>query len=314
MKQASLTVIAVLVILASLTAFAALYMWKQPRAYTETALWVKTGWGQAQIADEIGRLAGLPPLAVHAGLRLSALKPFHAGEYDLAATPSLAALSRAMQAGQVIKRSVTIPEGLTSYQILAKIKTSFGVTDDCPDYRTVPEGTALPETYAYTRGDACTAILKRMQGALAAKLDDLWARRDQTVPYVSMREALVMASIVERETGVAAERPRVAGVFVNRLRLGMPLQSDPTTIYGLSNGTGDLGRELTRADWKIPTPFNTYTIPALPPTPIAHPGLASIEAALHPEPNEFLFFVANGTGGHAFSKTLDEHNKNTINR
>lgn len=311
-RRLALIVAFVLFVAGLLTALLIQFQWQKPRSYSEPTLWVKTGWGQAQIAGEVARITGLPALPIQIGVRLSARQSLHAGEYDLANRPSLAALSIAMQKGDVIKRSVTIQEGLTSYQILAKIRSSFGVIDDCPAYTALPEGSLLPETYAYTRGDTCSGILTRMKKALDDVLPALWAGRDPSVPYASMADALTMASIIERETGVPHERARVAGVFVNRLRLGMPLQSDPTTIYGLSNGTGELGRELTRADWKIHNLYNTYTIPALPPTPIAHAGLASIKAALHPETHDFLYFKATGTGGHHFAKTLDEHNKNTI--
>lgn len=281
------------------------------RTWTDTVLFVPQGQSRGTIARNIADQARLPLLPVQIATRFAPIKPLQAGEYDLTLRPSVLGLLNDMQRGKFIKRSITFAEGLTSYQILNVIKGSFGVTDDCPDYKSVPNGSLLPETYAYTRGETCTAILGRMKALMDKEAGILWAQRDPTLPYANWNEAVTMASIVEKETGVAAERPRVAGVFVNRLRLGMPMQSDPTTIYALTDGTGELGRPLTRADWKIQHPYNTYAIPALPPGPIAHPGLASLQAALHPERHDFLFFVANGTGGHAFAKTLDEHVQNT---
>lgn len=290
------------------------YLWQQPRTYSENVLWIPQGTRTPQIAGLTAQAAKLPALPVKAGLRLTMIKPLQAGEYDLTDRPSLAILFKRMQNGQFIKRSVTLPEGLTSYQILQKLTQTYGLEQDCPtDYKTLPEGSLLPNTYAYIRGEKCSVLLGRMQAKMKEAEARLWPARDINLPYRNWQEAVIMASIIEKETGVASERPRVAGVFVNRLRLGMPMQSDPTTIYGLSNGTGNLGRLLTRADWKIENAYNTYTIPALPPGPIAHPGLASLEAALHPEKHDYLFFVANGTGGHAFAKTLDEHVNNMQN-
>lgn len=288
-----------------------LYLLGAPRTWNDTVLWVKQGQSRPAIAKSIAAQAGLPLLPVQIAVRLMPVRPLQAGEYDLADRPSVTLVLHRMQEGAFIKRSVTIPEGKTSFQILAILKGAFGIEDDCPEYKTLPEGSLLPETYAYTRGEACTAVLARMKKLMDEKADELWAQRDPTLPYANWHEALTMASIVERETGVPAERPRVAGVFVNRLRLSMPLQSDPTTIYALTDGTGELGRPLTRADWKIVHPYNTYAIPALPPGPIAHPGLASLQAALRPEKHEFLYFVADGSGGHKFAKTLDEHVNNT---
>ncbi len=285
-----------------------------PRDWATPLLWIPQGQSTPAIASSIARESGLNDLLIKAYVRAFVTKPLQAGEYDLADRPPVALVIARIQNGKFIKRSITIPEGLTSFQIIEKLKTLYGLTVDCPDWKTVPEGSLLPETYAYVRGETCTALLGRMKSLMDKAAADMWPQRDPSLPYKDWNEAVTMASIVERETGVAAERPRVAGVFVNRLRLGMPMQSDPTTIYALSGGTGVLGRELTRADWKVPHAYNTYTIPALPPGPIAHPGKASLQAALHPETNDFLFFVTNGTGGHAFAKTLDQHDRNVSNK
>lgn len=306
--------LATLILGCALCVFIALYMWQKPRDWRESILWIPQGTGTQTIAAATAQASGVLVLPVKIGLRLTALKPLQAGEYDLRDRPSLAAVFDHMQKGQFIKRSVTIPEGLTSFQIMQRLAQTYGLEQDCPDFKSVPEGSLLPQTYAYIRGEKCTALLSRMQAAMSAMEAKIWAGRDAGLPFSNWQDAVILASIVERETGLSAERPRVAGVFINRLRVGMPLQSDPTTIYAVSGGTGDMERPLTRADWKYPSPFNTYYIRALPPAPIAHPGLASLMAVLHPESHEYFYFVTNGTGGHAFAKTLDAHNKNVVRK
>jgi UPF0755 protein len=171
------------------------------------------------------------------------------------------------------------------------------------------EGALLPETYAYQWGDTRAAIVRRADAAMDAALAEIWAARAPNLPLRTPREALVLASIVERETGKADERARVAGVFINRLRRNMPLQSDPTAAYAAADG-GVLERPLTRADLDRDHPFNTYRIRGLPPGPIASPGRDTLRAVVQPEATEFIFFVADGNGGHAFARTLEEHNRN----
>jgi UPF0755 protein len=172
------------------------------------------------------------------------------------------------------------------------------------------EGELLPETYRYEWGDTRETIVARMRAARKSLLNELWNARAPDLPLRSPEEALVLASIVEKETGIAAERPHVAAVFINRLRRGMKLQSDPTVIYGLAPQAGELSRSLTRADLEQPTPFNTYLIDGLPPQPICNPGRAALAAVLQPDASDDLYFVADGTGGHVFAATLDAHNRN----
>jgi UPF0755 protein len=172
------------------------------------------------------------------------------------------------------------------------------------------EGTLLPETYSYQRGDSCNDLIGRMKAAMQHAIDELWPARTPGLPFADAQEAVILASIVEKETGLAAERPLVASVFVNRLVDGMPLQSDPTVIYAITQGRGKLDRQLLRSDWQIESPYNTYVARGLPPGPIANPGRAAIAAVLDPAKTDYLYFVANGTGGHAFAVTLDEHNRN----
>ncbi|MFM9841589.1 MAG: endolytic transglycosylase MltG [Dongiaceae bacterium] len=235
-----------------------------------------------------------------------------AGEYRFPAAISAEAAMQKMIAGDVVQYSVTIPEGLTSVQILARIAAAPDLEGSVP---TAPpsEGSLLPETYQFNRGDTRAEIVARMTQAMDDTMAELWPKRAKDLPLATPQEAIILASIVEKETGLAAERPRVAAVFVNRLRQGIPLQSDPTIIYFLTGGTGPLDRGLTFADLDKPDPYNTYLNAGLPPGPIANPGRASLEAVLNPPSTKELYFVADGTGGHAFAETLEQHNKNVAN-
>ncbi|WP_372891658.1 endolytic transglycosylase MltG [Rhodosalinus sp.] len=204
--------------------------------------------------------------------------------------------------------NVVTAEGATSWQIaraLERFDVLAGEIDETPD-----EGALAPGGYKVRRGDDRADLIAEMEEAQAAILAEAWAGRAPGLPLETPKEALILASIVEKETGVAAERRRVASVFVNRLERGMRLQTDPTVIYGVTEGRGVLGRGLRQSELREATAWNTYVIDGLPPTPIANPGRASIEAALDPEPTDDLFFVADGTGGHAFAETLAEHNRN----
>ena len=202
--------------------------------------------------------------------------------------------------------SLVMAEGVTSWQVVEALKAADFLTGEVTE---IPaEGSLAPDTYLLERGGDRNAILAQMASRQAAILAAEWEARPFGMPYETPEEALIMASIVEKETAVAAERPQVASVFVNRLRQGMRLQTDPTVIYGVTNGRSVLDRGLRRSELDTTTPYNTYRIDGLPPTPIANPGRAAIRAALNPDETDYLYFVADGTGGHAFSRTLDEHN------
>jgi len=249
------------------------------------------------------------PLLFALGARLTgAGREIKAGEYAFAAGISIDGVLNQMRQGRTVVHRLTIPEGLTAAQILSVLEKEPALSGPLP--ARPPEGSLLPETYHFSRGDTREQMVERMQQAMAQALAEAWKARDKELPYDSPEEALVMASIIEKETGVAAERARVAGVFVNRLESGMRLQSDPTVIYALTDGAGELGRALTRNDLKAESPYNTYAVVGLPPGPIANPGKASLLAAVKPERHQFLYFVADGTGGHAFAKTLPDHNRN----
>ncbi|MDG1472728.1 MAG: endolytic transglycosylase MltG [Ascidiaceihabitans sp.] len=203
---------------------------------------------------------------------------------------------------------VALAEGVTSWQVTESLKgmdVLDGTVEDIP-----AEGALAPDSYEVSPGDDRASVLARMAAAQETLLAAAWEARDADIPLANREELLILASIIEKETGVSSEREQVASVFVNRLNRGMKLQTDPTVIYGITKGQGVLGRGLRRSELRAETPWNTYVIPALPPTPIANPGRASLMAAGQPENTKFVFFVADGTGGHAFAETLDEHNRN----
>lgn len=242
-------------------------------------------------------------------------KPLQAGEYLIPAQSNISTVLDIIQNGKVIERKFTIPEGLTSWQIIQILNENplleGDMITDIP-----PEGSMMPDTYFFTRGDTRLEKIARMQesmtGFLNAKNPDLL----NNLPLKTFEEVVILASIVEKETGLAAEYPNVAGVFINRIKMGMPLQTDPTVIYGITNGQnkdegqGPLGRRLLTKDIQKDTPYNTYTRKGLTPTAICNPGRKAIEAVLNPAQHKYLYFVADGTGGHVFAKTLAEHNQN----
>lgn len=238
-------------------------------------------------------------------------RPLVAGEFAFPAGVSAREAMALLQSGKIVSRRLTIPEGLTVLQVLAAVGAADAMAGEVPPLDKFGEGTLLPETYQYVRDERRAELLTRMQKAMTETLDGLWRERSpDSAPLKSPEEALILASIVERETGLAEERPRVAAVFLNRLRRGMRLQSDPTVVYGLSNGAGTIGRSLRRSDLANTHPYNTYVHAGLPPGPIANPGRDSLAAVLQPAKTKDLYFVADGTGGHAFARTLEEHNRN----
>jgi peptidoglycan lytic transglycosylase G len=235
----------------------------------------------------------------------SDLKP---GEYQFQKNASLRDVISTIVDGKVVQHSVTIPEGLTSEQIVTRLSDNDIFSGSV---REIPrEGTLLPETYKFPRGTPREQVIARMQQAQKRVLAEIWDRRNPDLPVKTPEQLVTLASIVEKETGKADERSRVAAVFVNRLRQKIKLQSDPTIIYGLVGGKGTLGRPIKRSEIQQPSPYNTYVVDGLPPGPIANPGRASLEAAANPARTRDLFFVADGTGGHAFSDSYDQHQKN----
>jgi UPF0755 protein len=229
------------------------------------------------------------------------------GEYQFAKGSSPRGVAETLVEGKVVQHQFTVAEGLTSEQIVARLLENELLTGTI---REIPrEGTLLPESYRFTRGTSREDVLKRMQASQQKVLQDVWERRVSDLPVKTPEQLLILASIIEKETGKPDERTRVAAVFVNRLKAKMKLQSDPTIIYGLVGGKGALGRPILKSEITRPTPYNTYVIDGLPPGPIANPGRSSIEAAANPARTRELFFVADGTGGHAFSETYEQHQK-----
>ena len=230
------------------------------------------------------------------------------GEYAFKAAVSMNEIENELIAHHVVRYKLTIPEGLTSEQVADRLREDpvlIGEIREPPR-----EGSLMPDTYYFERGDTRLSILSRMAKMQAKAVDEIWKGRAQNLPIRSPWEMVTLASIVEKETGKPGERPRVAGVFVNRLEKHMRLESDPTIVYGLVRGKGTLGRSITKADLTQPTPYNTYLIEGLPPGPICNPGKAALEAVANPARSKDLYFVADGTGGHTFAETLDQHQKN----
>ena len=231
-----------------------------------------------------------------------------AGEYLFTPHLRMVEVFEKLCKGDVLYHKFTIPEGYTINQVLSQMEKDdklVGEIDEIPQ-----EGTVLPETYTFQRGESRSAIIAAAMLSMQKKIQKIWEHRDDNLPYKNMYEMLIMASIVEKETGIGDERAKVASVFVNRLRKGMLLQTDPTVIYALTGGKTELDRPLTRQDLQTDSPYNTYKYAGLPPAPICNPGEEAIYAAAHPATTDYLYFVANGQGGHNFARTLKEHNEN----
>ena len=275
---------------------------------TMTRLVLTRGSSAGQIATAL-RAAGairsriLFLLAARLGAGQPSLK---AGEYEFPSGASMAQVLADIQAGRVVRRFVAVPEGWTSDMAVDAVRAQPVLTGEVA---TPPEGSILPDSYQVEPGEDRAAVVTRMRAARDALLARLWAGRANGLPLNTPEQAVTLASLVEKETGIAAERPRIAAVFENRLRAGMKLESDPTVIYGVSRGR-PLGRGITLKELLTVTPYNTYRIVGLPPTPIANPGRAALAAVLNPPSSAELFFVADGTGGHVFASTYAAHQAN----
>lgn len=233
---------------------------------------------------------------------------FKAGEYEFDPGISPAAVAHMLVSGQSVAHAVTIPEGKTSREITQLLMADDRLSGEIST--PIAEGSLLPNTHLIHRGDARDELIARMQQDQQALLATLWEKRADNLPINTPQEAVILASIVEKETGVDGERGKVASVFVNRLRKGMKLQSDPTTVYAIEMEKGPMTRPLYRKDWEFAHPYNTYHAEGLPPGPICHPGEAALRAVLNPPETDALYFVATGRGGHFFARTLAEHNRN----
>jgi UPF0755 protein len=283
---------------------------KRPGPLEEDAIvLLKPGSSVAAIASELEKAGAVRyPAFFAVVVRARGLQSdLKAGEYRIPKGASILEVIDLLVEGKSILHYFTAPEGRTTAQILRLIIADPVLTGDAT--LTPAEGELLPETYAFTRGETRDGMIRTMIKAREAALDELWEGRALELPFNTRAEAIILASIVEKETGISEERPLIASVFVNRLKRRMRLESDPTVIYGLTGGE-PLGRGLRVSELRKETPYNTYIIPGLPPTPIANPGRASIEAVLNPADTDDIFFVADGSGGHAFASTITEHNRN----
>ena len=249
------------------------------------------------------------PYLFELAIRLAgAARPPKSGEYAFAAGISQRDVLEMLQDGRTVVHRLTIPEGLTTAQVIDRLQTAYGLAGEIGEMP--KEGALLPATYTYSWGDSRLGLLNWMSREMRRAVDALWAERQPDLPLKSPEDAVILASIVEKETAVASERPRIAAVFLNRLRLGMRLEADPTVAYGVGGDSGSLGRPLTRTDLRTPHPYNTYMVAGLPPGPIANPGRAALVAVLQPAKSDELYFVADGQGGHAFARTYEEHKEN----
>lgn len=303
--------------LVAVLAFAGGYVWflswlDAPGPSTrETVILIPRGTGVSGIAQRLAQegivtSSRLLELAAWYTETAGSLK---AGEYLFPPNDTPRSALERIAAGRVFVRRLTIPEGLSSTGIRQLVEAAEAMSGTWPP-EPVPEGTLLPETYHYVYGDSRSDLVGRMRKGRDELLKELWAKRAPDLPLSSPEQAVILASIVEAETPIPAERARVAGVYLNRLNRGMRLQADPTVVYGLTKGERDLDRPLSRADLAQATPWNTYTVDGLPPTPINHPGRASLAAVLQPENHDYLFFVADGKGGHLFATTYEQHLRN----
>jgi UPF0755 protein len=271
---------------------------------------VPRGLGTREIAELLAREGVIDEPWVFVGgvVVMKAREGLKYGEYRFSKHASLRDVLDTITSGKVVQHALTVPEGLTSEQIVARLLKNDALSGSIKE---IPrEGTLLPETYKFTRGTSRESIIRRMQQSSQRALREVWQHRAPGLPVKSPEELLILASIIETDTGKPDERTRVAAVFVNRLKQKMRLQSDPTIIYGLTGGKGSLGRPIMKSEIEQPTPYNTYVIDGLPPGPIANPGLASLEAAANPARTKEIYFVADGTGGHVFAENYAEHQKN----
>lgn len=279
----------------------------------ERTIMVAPGSGTGQIASTLETAGAINSAdAFRIAVRLTENDGnLKAGEYAIPSGASMKEIIDLLIEGRSILYPVTVPEGLTTAMILDIVAEHDVLTGDMPESPPA-EGSLLPDTYMVHRGDTREALINRMAEAQADLMEELWPNRQEGLPFDTQEEALILASIVEKETGIAAERPQVAAVFVNRLRVPMRLESDPTIIYGITQGV-PLGRGLRRSEIDRRTDYNTYQIDGLPPTPIANPGREAIAAVLDPPETDDLFFVADGSGGHVFARTYAEHLRNVAN-
>ena len=287
----------------------ALFWWSAgPKPGPHTII-VEEGSTVASVARELDEMGAIPgnETSFRAMARLfGSGDPIQAGEFEIEKGMSASAILDLLQHGKPVQRLITVTEGMPSIIVAEKLAANRYLTGPLPQ---IAEGSLLPDSYSYQRGESRADVVERMQAAMTKALNALWAKRKPACPVATKEEAVTLASIVEKETGKPAERRTIAGVYCNRLRIGMKLDADPTVIYPITKGK-PLGRRIKKSELQSDNPYNTYSNPGLPPGPIANPGRDSIAAVLDPAPTEALYFVADGTGGHVFAKTLEEQQAN----
>lgn len=292
-----------------LAAAAAWFLWWRPTGPNRPVNFiVEQGASVSRVADDLhrgGLVANPDALKLYARL-FGGGDPVQAGEFEIPARSSPAAILDLLQHGRPLQRLITVPEGMPSILVQERLAALPFATGRVPE---LAEGSVLPDSYTYERGEARSAIAERMQSAMAKALSELWAARTGDCPVANPREAVILASVVEKETGKPAERRTIAGVYCNRLKIGMKLDADPTVIYPVTKGK-PLGRRIRRSELAEDNGYNTYRRPGLPAGPIANPGRQSIAAVLDPAPTKALYFVADGSGGHVFADTFAEHRAN----
>lgn len=281
-----------------------------PLPHDQTLI-IEKGSSVARIADRLASANIIEnALIFRIGVRVDGREGIlRAGEYRFPAHISMRDAAALIASANTVKRRLTIAEGLTTQQVIEQVTLAEGLDGTVSD-ASLAEGTLLPETYFFSYGDDRNALIRRMQTAMEKALTQIWATRSGGLAIKTPQEALVLASLIEKETAKPEERARVSAVFHNRLQRGMRLQTDPTVVYAIAGGSGPLNRSLTRQDLAYPSPYNTYLHAGLPPGPIANPGRASLEAAVKPSDAKDLYFVADGDGGHLFARTLKQHNRN----
>jgi UPF0755 protein len=308
MLKRLIAIVALLGLAAAAGAFFMLWASAGPKPGPHTIV-IEEGSGLAKVADQLVAAGAVPGTATtYRGMAklFGSGDPIQAGEFAIPKGATGAAVLDLLQHGQPVQRLLTVTEGMPSILVQERLAAAKELTGPAP---LAPEGTVLPDSYSYARGETRAAVLGRMTKAMDRQLAALWAKRKPTTVVTSPNQAIVLASIVEKETGKASERSMVAGVYSNRLRIGMKLDADPTVIYPITKGK-PLGRRIKRSELDAITGYNTYREVGLPAGPIANPGRASIAAVLDPAPTKALYFVADGTGGHVFADTLAEHNAN----
>jgi UPF0755 protein len=295
-------------VLVALAALAMLWWSAGPKPGPQTIV-VEEGSTVASVARELDAMGAIPGNATtfRAMARVfGSGDPIQAGEFEIEKGMSASAILDLLQHGKPVQRLITVTEGMPSIIVAEKLASNRYLTGPLPQ---IPEGSLLPNSYSYQRGESRSDVVRRMQAAMTKTLNALWAKRKPTCPISTKQEAVTLASIVEKETGKPAERRTIAGVYCNRLRIGMKLDADPTVIYPITKGK-PLGRRIKRSELQSDNPYNTYRNAGLPPGPIANPGKESIAAVLDPAPTDALYFVADGSGGHVFAKTLAEQQAN----